>query len=92
MRLERGNGKPDKANKPARRPQLGGEQPKPAPLDIGLDPIRHGIAFLRGENARKVLHHAGIGVQEREGLAVRGSPFAEDEARCFDPGRPRRHI
>ena len=92
MRLERGNGKPDKADKPARRPQFGGEQPKSAPLDISLDPIRHCVAFFRRENAREVLHHAGIGVQARKGLAVRGSPFAEDEARCFDPGRPRRHI
>ena len=92
MRLERGNGKSDKANKSARRPQFGGEQPKPVPLEMSLDPIRPCIAFLRRQHAWKVLHHADIGVQARERLAVPGSPFPEDEARCIDTGRPRRHI
>jgi hypothetical protein len=42
--------------------------------------IDQSVAFVGCERSRKVLHHARVGIETREGLAVASSPAAQMQA------------
>jgi hypothetical protein len=79
--IEARDGEANIANESASRAKLSGEETEAVLVEMGFDAVGEGVGLSGGEGRGEVLHHARVGVDGAEGLAVSGSPGPEDKAR-----------
>jgi len=77
--FEGGNVEADEAREVAGGAGFDSPEAEAVADEVGFDELDHAMGFGGSEECRKVLHHAGVGVDAREGRLVSGSPAAEFE-------------
>ena len=83
MRVERRPSHADEAGELARVLQFRGIHAKPVALHVRLDAIGQCVAFLWGQTSREELHHARVGIQAAERLAIGVAPPPQPQPWCL---------